>query len=329
MSYMTVKEAGEKWGLGIRIVTLYCTEGRIDGAVKKGNLWLIPEDAVKPEDRRRKKSPIQGEKEMAISKDIYDLYGQKKNEDPWPFQSLYENKDLFVHIVKHFPYPMHICAPDGTMLLANEEYLKFAKITNPERLYKKHNILLNPNLERWGIKDFVLRAFQGEAVHAYDVKVPYQEIIERLGDDKELVYESLFHNMTALPIRDSNNQLLFIVFIFATSRSYQDREEIIKGKEYIDNHWKEEFDIDKLLDIVYMSRYHYSRLFKQHTGITPYNYYQEVKINKLKEKLCDISLSITQVFDECGVDSNGNYAKKFKQRLGMTPSQYRAMMNRK
>lgn len=317
MEYMTVKEAGEKWGLGIRIVTLYCTKGRIEGAVKKGNLWLIPEDAVKPEDRRRKKIQTQEEKEPAVSM------------DPWSFKSLYENKELFAQIVKEFPYPMHICSPDGTMLLANDAYLKFAKITNPERLYKKHNILLNPNLERWGIKDFVIRAFQGEAVHADDVKVPYQEIIERLGDDKEFVSESLFHNMTALPIRNSNNQLLFVVFIFITSRSYHDREEIIEGKEYIDDHWKEEFDIDKLADIVHMSRYHYTRLFKQHTGMTPYNYYQDVKINKLKEKLCDVNLSITQVFDECGMDYDGNLAKKFKQKLGMTPSQYRTMMTKK
>lgn len=326
MEYMTVREAGDKWGLGIRIVTLYCTGGRINGAVKKGNLWLIPVDAAKPEDRRRKKSAIQQEKETAVCKDIYDLYKQRKHENAWPFESLYENKELFAQIIKHFPYPMHICAPDGTMLLANEAYLKFAKITNPERLYKKHNILLNPNLERWGVKDFVLRAFRGEAAHAYDVKVPYQEIIERLGDNNELASESLFHNMTALPIRDGNNQLLFVVFIFVTSRSYQDREEIIKGKEYIDDHWKEEFDIDKLAGIVHMSRYHYTRLFKQHTGMTPYNYYQDVKIGKLKEKLCDINLSIAQIFDECGVDYNGKLAKKFKDKLGMTPSQYRATM---
>ncbi|WP_242847584.1 helix-turn-helix domain-containing protein, partial [Syntrophomonas zehnderi] len=329
MEYMTVKEAGEKWGLGIRIVTLYCTEGRIDGAVKKGNLWLIPEDAVKPEDRRRKKAPIQEEKVPVVSEDIYGLYEQRKREDLWPFESLYENKELFAQIVKEFPYPMHICAPDGTMLLANEEYLKFAKISNPERLYKKHNILMNPALERWGVKDFVVRAFQGEAVHVYDIKVPYQEIIERLGDHNELASESLFHNITALPIRDSNKQLMFIVFIFITSRSYQDREEIIKGKEYIDDHWKEEFNIDKLAGIVNMSRYHYTRLFKQHTGMTPYNYYQEVKIGKLKEKLCDINLSITQAFEECGVDYNGKLAKKFKDKLGMAPSQYRATMTQK
>ncbi len=329
MKYITVKEAGEKWGLGIRIVTLYCTEGRIDGAVKKGNLWLIPVDAVKPEDRRRKKASVQEEEKPSISKDVYDLYEQKKQEDSWSFQSLYENKDLFVQIVKNFPYPMHICAPDGTMLLANDEYLKFAKISDPERLYKKQNVLLDPNLERWGIKDFTVRAFQGEAVHVNDVKVPYQEVIELLGDDNEVASESLFHNMTSLPIYDNNSQLLYIVFIFITSRSYQDREEIIKGKEYIDEHWKEEFDIDKLSGIVHMSKYHYTRLFKQHTGMSPYTYYQDVKFKKLKEKLCDANLSITQIFEECGVDYNGNLAKKFKQKLGMTPSQYRTMMTQK
>jgi len=329
MEYMTIKEASKKWGLGIRVVTLYCAEGRIAGAVKKGNLWLIPENAVKPEDRRRKKALVQAENVLPVPGDVYDLYEKRKHKDPWPFQSLYENKDLFVQIVKSFPYPMHICAPDGTMLLANDAYLKFAKITNPERLYKKHNVLLNPHLERWGVKDFVLRAFHGEAVHAYDIKVPYQEIVERLGDVKEPVFESLFHNMTALPIRDSAGQLMFVVFIFVISRSYQDREEIIKGKEYIEKHWKKEFDMDELAKLVHMSRYHYIRLFKQHTGMTPYNYYQDVKFRKLKEMLCDKNLSITQVFDECGVDYNGNLAKKFKSMLGMTPAQYRAMMTQK
>lgn len=56
MGYLTVKEAGEKWGLGTRVVTLYCVEGRIAGAVKKGNLWLIPENAERPADKRRREN---------------------------------------------------------------------------------------------------------------------------------------------------------------------------------------------------------------------------------------------------------------------------------
>jgi|LSQX01.2.fsa_nt_gb hypothetical protein len=55
MDYLTVKEVGKKWGISSRMVTLYCVEGRIQGAQKKGSLWLVPKDALKPSDRRRKK----------------------------------------------------------------------------------------------------------------------------------------------------------------------------------------------------------------------------------------------------------------------------------
>lgn len=54
MEYLTVKETGEKWGITSRMVNVYCTNGRIPGAIKKGNLWLIPEEAEKPKDERIK-----------------------------------------------------------------------------------------------------------------------------------------------------------------------------------------------------------------------------------------------------------------------------------
>ena len=56
MEYLTVKEAGEKWGISSRMVNVYCSNERIPGAVKKGNLWLIPYDAEKPTDNRYKKN---------------------------------------------------------------------------------------------------------------------------------------------------------------------------------------------------------------------------------------------------------------------------------
>jgi len=54
MDYLTIKEAGEKWGISGRMVTYYCVAGRIPGVIRKGNMWLIPADAEKPADGRRK-----------------------------------------------------------------------------------------------------------------------------------------------------------------------------------------------------------------------------------------------------------------------------------
>jgi hypothetical protein len=68
MSYMTVKEAAEKWGLVTRVETLYCAENRIAGAVKRGNLWLIPACAKRPADKRCRDYP-----ERSLSADFDEL----------------------------------------------------------------------------------------------------------------------------------------------------------------------------------------------------------------------------------------------------------------
>lgn len=54
MDYMTLKEAGEKWGVTPRWINYYCSAGRIPGAVKMRTVWLIPKSAQKPVDGRTK-----------------------------------------------------------------------------------------------------------------------------------------------------------------------------------------------------------------------------------------------------------------------------------
>lgn len=53
MNLLTTSEMAEKWNISRRRVTTLCREGRIEGAILRGNTWLIPEDAKKPEDPRR------------------------------------------------------------------------------------------------------------------------------------------------------------------------------------------------------------------------------------------------------------------------------------
>ena len=48
MEYLTTVEMSKKWNISSRRIGVLCTEGRIEGAVKKGKMWLIPADAVKP-----------------------------------------------------------------------------------------------------------------------------------------------------------------------------------------------------------------------------------------------------------------------------------------
>lgn len=56
MNYIKVSQAAEKWGLSTRRVRILCQENKIEGVIRKGNLYMIPENAQKPADGRRKSS---------------------------------------------------------------------------------------------------------------------------------------------------------------------------------------------------------------------------------------------------------------------------------
>lgn len=53
MNYISAAQAAEKWGVSERSVRNYCQQGRITGAVRNENLWLIPENAAKPDRKKR------------------------------------------------------------------------------------------------------------------------------------------------------------------------------------------------------------------------------------------------------------------------------------
>lgn len=52
LSYISAKEAAEKWDISQRRVAILCSEGRINGAMMVGNMWIIPSNAEKPVDKR-------------------------------------------------------------------------------------------------------------------------------------------------------------------------------------------------------------------------------------------------------------------------------------
>lgn len=51
-SYMSAKEAAEKWNISQRRVAILCSEKRIEGSMMIGNMWIIPSTAAKPVDKR-------------------------------------------------------------------------------------------------------------------------------------------------------------------------------------------------------------------------------------------------------------------------------------
>ncbi len=61
MEYLSSEEVAQKWGISARRVTTLCKDGRIDGAIKKGGIWLIPGNTQKPEIMKRGRKSNRGE----------------------------------------------------------------------------------------------------------------------------------------------------------------------------------------------------------------------------------------------------------------------------
>ena len=72
-----------------------------------------------------------------------------------------------------------------------------------------------------------------------------------------------------------------------------------------------------------LSRYHFHRVFKAITGLTPKAYAAAHRAKRVRAEL-DRSHTVTAAIFEAGYNSNGRFYEKSDGVLGMTPSNYRA-----
>ena len=54
MEWITVKEASQLWNISGRRVQILCDTGKVKGAERLGNMWVIPKGTLKPIDGRTK-----------------------------------------------------------------------------------------------------------------------------------------------------------------------------------------------------------------------------------------------------------------------------------
>ena len=244
-------------------------------------------------------------------------------------QSSKDRQDLF-SALELFPVPMEVFAPDGVSLFVNQPFVDFFQIRAKE-IIGKLNILNDPYINQTlGLSDYLRRVFAGEVLSFHDIKVPFEEIDRcYISEPGRPADKDLYQDIICLPLRGEDDSVAYVVAVFMTKHIYQLRLDVTKAKEYIDAHWRSDFDLERLAKVVGMSRHHLARLFKKTFGMPPYSYYQQVKIEKIKDALGDESLSISQAFASCGADYSSSFAEAFKNKVRLTPTQYRNALKRR
>ena len=94
--------------------------------------------------------------------------------------------------------------------------------------------------------------------------------------------------------------------------------------DYIDAHLAQDLKLADLAQLLDMSQYHFSRLFKQSLHISPYQYLLQQRVERAKKLLKQTDRLITDIAFDCGFNSHSHLSKQFRQLTGMTPKAYRA-----
>ena len=97
--------------------------------------------------------------------------------------------------------------------------------------------------------------------------------------------------------------------------------QIIESKLYIDKHFSENINLDKVAGKALVSKFHFIRVFKKYYGRTPNQYLQEVRIEKAKSFLKKGN-SIDEVCNAIGFESKTSFITLFKKMTGLTPMAY-------
>lgn len=94
--------------------------------------------------------------------------------------------------------------------------------------------------------------------------------------------------------------------------------------DYIHNHLEQDIKLADLAALLSMSQFHFSHVFKQAIGTTPYQYLLQQRIERAKQLLKDRERPIIDIAFLCGFNSHSHLSKQFRQLTGMTPKAYRS-----
>ncbi|MFB4166928.1 helix-turn-helix domain-containing protein [Virgibacillus sp. JSM 102003] len=93
--------------------------------------------------------------------------------------------------------------------------------------------------------------------------------------------------------------------------------------EYIRENIQEPLPLSHLAKYVAYSPYHFSRIFKQKTGLPPHYYVSSLRLQRAKDLLLRTNLSVRDIGMEVGQQSLGTFTTRFTERVGVTPAEFR------
>jgi AraC family transcriptional regulator len=93
--------------------------------------------------------------------------------------------------------------------------------------------------------------------------------------------------------------------------------------DYLDSHLTDRITISELSKLLDLSRFHFIRAFKKTVGMPPHQFVVQRRIERAKELLANDRLSVIEVAERSGFNSNAQLTRAFRRVVGTTPTTFR------
>jgi AraC family transcriptional regulator len=98
--------------------------------------------------------------------------------------------------------------------------------------------------------------------------------------------------------------------------------------EFMHDNYSRELALEEIASAAYLSEYHFARVFKQITGLTPHSYLANIRLERARKLLTETLLPINQIAAMVGYQSQSHFTKIFKAVTGVTPGAFRESSGR-
>lgn len=141
----------------------------------------------------------------------------------------------------------------------------------------------------------------------------------------------LVHNMMRGGFPDEGmvsvqiHRILALLFS-SVGRGRDISDAVLRARSFMDEHYMEKLTTGQIAEASMLSQSHLFRLFREKTGLSPYGYLMNVRMNHAMKMLLETHYSVEEIADACAFCSSANFIRAFRQSTGMTPHKFRKLI---